>query len=152
MYNDHFEQFTLTLANILKCVKKIKDKRMNIYGLRSSHVMVLYLLGRTPEGLTPVELAESGSVDKALISRIIYELTDKGFVVTNQVEGRRYKVRLVLTPSGKEAAAYIASVVSDVQKQVSGNIPAEDLETFYRVLFSLQENFQTIVEQSSDET
>ena len=151
MYNDHFEQFTLTLSNILKSIKKIKDKRMNSYGLRSSHVMVLYLLGRAPQGMTPVELAESGSVDKALISRIINELTEKGLVITKQAEGRRYKIGLVLTPDGQKIAEYIASVVSEMQQKVSGNIPAEDMETFYRVLFTLQDNFQAIAEQSSDE-
>ena len=147
MYNDHFEQFTLTIADILKSIKKIKDRRMNIYGLRSSHVMVLYLLGRTPDGLTPVMLAESGSVDKALISRIIVELTEKGFVEPNPTDVRRYKTRLRLTPAGREAAAYIASVVSDIQTQVSGDISPKDMETFYRVLFTLQGNFQTIADQ-----
>lgn len=151
MYNDHFEQFTLTLANILKAVKKIKDKRMNTYGLRSSHVMVIYLLGRSPHGLTPVELAESGSVDKALISRIITELTEKGFVTTNPSDGKRYKARLMLTPTGKEAADYIASVINDVQKQVSGDIPKEDLAVFYRVLFTLQDNFRNLVNESDAE-
>lgn len=151
MYNDHFEQFTLTLADILKSIKKIKDKRMNTYGLRSSHVMVLYLLGREENGLTPVELAESGSVDKALISRIITELTEKGFVTNNPVDGKRYKARLVLTPSGKETARYIAAMISDTQKKVSSNIPKEDMETFYRVLFTLQDNFRTEVSETDPE-
>ncbi len=150
MYNDHFEQFTLTLAHILKSIKKIKDKRMNTYGLRSSHVMVLYLLGREENGLTPVELAESGSVDKALISRIITELTEKGFVTPNPSDGKRYKARLILTPAGKEASQYIASVISNIQAQVSGDIPKEDMEIFYRVLFTLQENFQEIADDLSD--
>lgn len=149
MYNDHFEQFTLTLADILKSIKKIKDKRMNAYGLRSSHVMVLYLLGRYPEGLTPVELSESGSVDKALISRIITELTEKDFVTTNQADGRRYKARLILTPTGKETAEYIASVISDVQMRVSANISKEDMAVFYRTLFALQENFQNVVKEDN---
>lgn len=146
MYNDHLEKFTLTLADVLKSIKKIKDKRMSEYGLRSSHVMVLYLLGRSPEGLTPAELAESNSVDKALISRILAELTEKGFVTGSTLGNRRYKTRIRLTPSGEELAVYIAQTVSNIQQQVSRDIPKEDLETFYRTLFTLQKNFSKLVE------
>lgn len=151
MYNDHLEQFTLTLADVLKSIKKLKDNRMTAYGLRSSHVMVLYLLGRTPEGLTPAELADAGDVDKALISRVVAELTEKGFVIAINTGGRRYKARLRLTPSGEELAIYIATAVAEIQKKVSGDIPKEDLEIFYRTLFTLQANFHKLVEADEAE-
>ena len=112
--------------------------------------MVIYLLGREENGLTPVELAESGSVDKALISRIITELSEKGFVTTNPSDCKRYKARLMLTPTGKEVADYIASIISDIQQRVSGDIAKEDMATFYRVLFTLQENFQQISSNLTD--
>lgn len=152
MYNDHLEQFTLTLADILKCIKKLKDNRMNIYGLRSSHVIVLYVLGRAPEGLTPAELAEAGDVDKALISRVVAELTEKGFVTSINEGGRRYKARLRLTSSGEELSVYIATAVAEIQQQVSGNIPKEDLEGFYRTLFALKTNFHRLVDADKSES
>lgn len=144
MYNDHLELFTLTLADVLKSIKKLKDQRMSAYGLRSSHVMVLYILGRTPDGLTPAELSDASSVDKALISRIIAELTEKGFVTTAPSGGRRYKARLLLTEEGRVVANYIAAAVGDIQQKVSGDIPEEDLEVFYRTLFTLQNNFRKL--------
>ncbi|MBQ7325313.1 MAG: MarR family transcriptional regulator [Clostridia bacterium] len=147
MYNDHLEQFTLTLADVLKSIKKLKDQRMSAYGLRSSHVMVLYILGRTPDGLTPAELSDASSVDKALISRIISELTEKGFVTTAPSGGKRYKARLLLTTEGRNVANYIASAVSTIQQKVSGDIPKEDLEVFYRTLFILQTNFRNLAEE-----
>lgn len=147
MYNDHLEQFTLTLADVLKSIKKLKDQRMSAYGLRSSHVMVLYILGRTPDGLTPAELSDASSVDKALISRIISELTEKGFVTTAPSGGKRYKARLLLTTEGRNVANYIASAVSTIQQKVSGDIPKEDLEIFYRTLFILQTNFRNLAEE-----
>ena len=148
MYNDHLEQFTLTLSDILKSVKKIKDQRMSIYGLRSTHVIILYVLGRRAEGLTPAELAEASDVDKALISRAVAELTEKGLITAINQSGRRYKARLCLTDAGKEISVYIAGAVSDIQQKVSGNIPKEDLEVFYRTLFVLQENFQKLAEEN----
>lgn len=151
MYNDHLEQFTLTLADILKSIKKLKDQRMSAYGLRSSHVMVIYILGRTPDGLTPAELSDASSVDKALISRIIAELTEKGFVTTAPSGGRRYKARLRLTDEGRNVASYIADAVSIIQQKVSGNISEDDLEVFYRTLFTLQTNFRQLAEEGEKE-
>ena len=148
MYTDHLEQFTLTLADILKSIKKLKDQRMSAYGLRSTHVIVLYVLGRKPEGLTPAELSEASDVDKALISRVVAELTEKGFVTAIAQSGRRYKARLCLTEEGKEISYYIANAAKTIQEKVSGNIPKEDLEVFYRTLFVLQENFQKLAEES----
>jgi DNA-binding MarR family transcriptional regulator len=113
--------------------------------------MVVYILGRTPGGLTPAELSEASSVDKALISRIISELTEKGFVTTAPSGGRRYKARLLLTEEGRKVADYIADAVSDIQKKVSGNIPAEDLEVFYRTLFTLQTNFRNLAEEGDNQ-
>lgn len=151
MYNDHLEQFTLTLADILKCIKKLKDNRMTAYGLRSSHVIVLYVLGRAPDGLTPAELADAGDVDKALISRVVAELIEKGFMTSVSEGGRRYKARLRLTTEGKNLADYIAGTVSEIQRKVSGDIPPEDLEVFYRTLFVLQKNFRAMVDADKEE-
>lgn len=150
MSESHFEQFTLTLSAILKSIKKLKDSRMTQFGLRSSHVMLLYQLGAHPEGLTPADLAESGSVDKALISRTISELQEKELVRTMQAEGKKYKIRLCLTPSGIEVANYISTAVNKIQQQVSGDIPKEDLEVFYRTLFTLRDNFNELTQEKSE--
>ncbi len=150
MSESHFELFTLTLTSILKSIKKLKDNRMSQFGLRSSHVMLIYQIGNHPEGLTPADLAESSSVDKALISRVISDLLERGFVRTVRPEGRKYKARLCLTESGTEIADYIAATVDDIQHQVSGDIPKADLEVFYRTLSTLQDNFDKLTK--ADET
>ncbi len=151
MYNDHLEQFTLTLADILKSVKKIKERRMSDFGLRSTHVMVVYLLGRYPDGLTPADLCEAGDIDKSQVSRVLSELTEKGYVAPVSSGMRRYKSRLCLTEAGKELAHFIALSAAEVQTEVSGNIPPEDLAAFYRTLFALQTNFQALVEEENAE-
>lgn len=150
MPESHFEQFTLTLASILKAVKKIEGEQMSRFGLRSSHVMILYQLGKHPEGLIPADLAESGSVDKALISRSIAELHEKALVCTLNSDGRKYKAPLALTPSGEEIAAYITQTVEEIQHQVSSKIPSEDLEVFYRTLFTLRDNFDKLAKEKSE--
>lgn len=151
MSESHFEQFTLTLSSILKSIKKLEGGRMSQFGLRSSHVMILYQLDKHPDGLTPADLAESGSVDKALISRAIAELQEKDLVRPMQTNGKKYKARLLLTPAGKEVALYIVQTVDDIQHQVSGNIPEADLAVFYRTLFALQKNFTALAKKDAGE-
>lgn len=150
MSESHFEQFTLTLSSILKSIKKIEGSRMSRFGLRGSHVMLLYQLGLHPEGLTPADLAESGSVDKALISRTIADLQEKELVYTLPSGGRKYKAKLALTEQGNEVAAFITSNVTEIQHQVSENIPPEELEIFYRTLFTLQANFIELAKKESE--
>ncbi len=150
MYSDHLQPFYVTLADILKSVKKIKSQYMRRYDLRSSHVMVLYLLGRHPEGLTPTEIAEANAVDKALISRVTAELEERGLLSASVVPGGRYRTRIYPTPQGLEIANAIASAATDIQRQVSTDIPPEDLEVFYRTLFTLQENFHRITDPDEE--
>lgn len=149
MSESHFEQFTLSLASILKSIKKIEGNHMSRFDLRGSHVMALYLLRKHPQGLTPVDLAESGSVDKALVSRTIAELLKKELVYTLPSGGRKYKARLVLTAKGEEVADYVAENINSIQQQVSGDIPETDLEVFYRTLFTLQENFNELAKKGA---
>ncbi len=149
MTESHFEIFTLTLTSILKSIKKIKDSRMKKYGLRGSHVMLLYQLSGHPEGLTPADLSESGCVDKALISRTISELLDKGFVRTVQTDGKKYKVRLCLTESGQETAAYIAEAATEVQTRISHDFTEEEMTLFYRILTALQIRLNEITEEEN---
>lgn len=150
MSESHFEPFTLTLSSILKSIKKIEATRMSRFGLRSSHVMILYQLSKHPEGLIPADLAESGSVDKALISRSIAELQERSLVYTVPSEGRKYKTPLLLTPSGEKVAEYITEAVRTIQHQVSSDIPSEDLEIFYRTLFTLQTNFIELAKKDTE--
>ena len=103
MFN-RFEQFTTAISQINKSVQRIKSTEVNSYGLKANHVMILFQLKKNPAGLTPSQLCENCEVDKAAISRSLKELTGKGFVREAEPDGRKYRIPLVLTASGTDAA------------------------------------------------
>ena len=74
---DRFETFATTIATINRYVQKIKSMEMKTLGLKGTHVMCLYSLGKHPEGLTATQLCRLCGEDKAAISRTITELTEK---------------------------------------------------------------------------
>ena len=101
MFN-RFEQFTTAISQINKSVQRIKSTEVTSYGLKPNHVMILFQLKKHTSGLTPTQLCESCEVDKAAISRSLKELQNKGFVCEAGADGRKYRIPLVLTDSGRE--------------------------------------------------
>ena len=94
-----------------------------------------------PTGLTRTELATRLSVDRAQITRVIGELLEKGFV-SEIGRGSGYRKKCALTEKGYAATAEINSIVDRINQFVSGDIPAERLESFYQTLGEICENLK----------
>ena len=80
MLENRFELFDVSMSLICKSIQKIKSEIMQSYGLKSSHVLFMVQLGEQEDGLTASELSRAGHMDKAQISRVVSELTDKGYI------------------------------------------------------------------------
>ena len=74
MESERFVPFVLYTERIAKNIKRLADKKMEPYGLRSAHIMCILQLSKSDSGLSSMELAEVCGVDKAFISRITTEL------------------------------------------------------------------------------
>lgn len=147
MKTERFEDFTTVISGIHRDIQKIKMKFTHHLGLKSVHMYWLYLLRVHPEGLSASELSELSKTNKALVSREIDELVDKGFIVTTALsDRRRYGWKFQLTDSGMDMAETIAKVALKVQTLASGTIPEEDMVTFYRVINILLNNFDHMAE------
>jgi DNA-binding MarR family transcriptional regulator len=141
MQEDRFELFDVSVSLICKSIQKIKSEKMSAYGLKSSHVMFLIQLDKREDGLTAAELSKVGHVDKAQISRVISELTQKGFVTKLSAKhGQKYNVKLTLTATGKKVAGEINEIIAKLLEYVSSSIPRSDLDIFYRTLFTISDN------------
>ena len=77
---DRFENFTAYIAQAHKLILKIKTHEMQSFGLKASHVMCLYYIGKHPEGLNAVELTTLCMEDKAGISKALAELKKKALI------------------------------------------------------------------------
>ena len=136
-----FASFILSIDRISKNIKRIKDNAMERYGLRSAHVMCLFNLVKSKDGLNSTELSEACGVDKAFVSRVTSELEKRGYIERNQNDrGSIYKCKFVLTEAGLEVNHYINQKIAEVMGDVSGTIAEHRLRVFYEVLGIIDEN------------
>ena len=147
MQENRFELFDISMSLICKSIQKIKSEIMQSYGLKSSHVLFMVQLGEREEGLTAAELSKAGHMDKAQISRVVSELTDKGFITKCTGGGQKYKNKLTLTEAGKSIACDLNRLIANALEYVSGSIPKADLEVFYRTLFTISDNLFSLTEE-----
>lgn len=145
---ERFEAFTTSVTKIYKCIQKIKLAEAERMGLKASHIMYMYYLGKKPEGLTATELCKLCIEDKAAVSRIIVELTEKGLVKRSDIDcGRKYRTRVILTPEGSEINKKLNEAIAIAVNKASKTLDEAERENFYRVLFGITNNLETVCDE-----
>lgn len=148
MNTNRFLIFYQSFNSIVKDIKKKEMAYMSEYGLRAVHMGCLVYIGNSERGMTVTELAKSCNTDKALISRTVKELMDDGFLETHS-SVKTYNKRYLLTPKSEEIVNAINNDISRYIVAARGDTPAEDIDTFYRVLDIFVNNISLI---ANDET
>ena len=136
-----FDTFSSLMGGAMKHLERLKLKGMNEYGLSGTHTICLRRLYESENGLTRTELAQACQVDRAQITRVIGYLLSRE-LVTEKGEGSVYRKKCVLTPEGREITARINDLIAELQSFVSGNIPPEELEIFYKTLHVICDNLK----------
>lgn len=145
---ERFETFTVLINRIGRNIRKIKNKEMEDYSLRSPHISCLYYL-YTFEGLTATDLCEKCEEDKATISRSLDHLEKNGFLTCEAKFAKRYRSPLVLTDKGIEVGKKIADKIDSVLDEVSVGLSDEERIIFYRALNLISVNLDNICSQYS---
>ena len=140
---ERFETFTVMIARLNRCIRKIKTEEMAEFDLKSPHVSCLYYLYKS-DSLTSKELCDICEEDKANISRSIEYLEKNGYLVCKSKTEKRYKSPLVLTEKGRETGAYIVRKIDAILDSVSEGIPEEHRMIMYRSLSVICDNLQKI--------
>lgn len=141
--DERFETFTVLLNRINRNIRKIKNKEMANYELRSPHISCLYYLYISKE-LTSKELCEHCEEDKATISRSLDYLEKNGYLVCKTKSKKRYNAPFELTDRGMRAGKRIADKIASVLDEISTGITPEDREVFYRTLNIISENIDNV--------
>ena len=128
-----FQTFTVLIAKISRNIKRIKNREMAEYGLRSVHVTCLYYLYEA-DALTATELCELCEEDKATISRALEHLEAEGYITCETKQAKRYKSPLSLTERGREVGGRIADKINYVLDEVCNDLSEAQREEFYRCL------------------
>ena len=138
---ERFQTFTVLIAKIGRSIKKIKNREMAEYGLRSVHVTCLYYL-YSAESLTATELCELCEEDKATISRGLEFLETEGYIVCDAKQQKRYKSPLMLTERGRELGRKIADKINFVLDEICVDLSEDERAEFYRCLTLISDNLE----------
>ena len=142
---ERFESFTSSVTKAYKSIQKIKIAEAEQIGLKPTHVMYMYYLGKNPEGLTHAELCKLCIEDKAAVSRAIVELTKKGFIKNSEENSnRKYRTKIVLTDEGKQINNNLNAAIAIAVNKASKNLDEVDRENFYRDFFYISDNLDEI--------
>ena len=140
---ERFKEFTCLIANLNRCIYKIKAEEVADMNLKSSHVSCIYYLYKE-ETLTAKELSDICGEDKANISRTIKYLETNGFLLCDSKSQKRYKSRLQLTEKGRLAAERITKKIDDVLRVASEGMCEEDRKIMYGSLNLINDNLNKL--------
>lgn len=141
---ERFETFTVLIAKISRNIRKIKNREMAEYGLRSAHISCLYYLYYV-ESLTATELCERCEEDKATISRALDFLEENGYIICESKAAKRYKSPLYLTEKGKKVGKEISDKINFVLNEVCTGLSENERIEFYRCLSIVSDSLEQCV-------
>ncbi|MBE6605366.1 MAG: MarR family transcriptional regulator [Ruminococcaceae bacterium] len=145
MERERFEILSATMLHLVRAVQEIKAQKMAAYGLKGRSAAVLCRIFEHGGALSATDLVRVCEVDKAQISRCLAELGACGFVEREDDGVRRYKQKYRLSAAGTHAAADISRAFADIERSVSKNLTAAELEVFFRTLYTLCDNFDELL-------
>ena len=145
---ERFAMFTALINKISRNIRRIKNREMAEYELRSTHASCLYHLN-IAEPLTATELCERCEEDKATVSRALGFLEERGFTAREPKAARRYKSPVYLTEKGLEAGKRIYDRVGLVLDEVGVGLSDAERDLFYKYLGIISDNLEHITEELS---
>lgn len=144
---ERFKTFTIQIAKISRCIRKIKTEEMAELDLKSLHVSCLYYLYKENGSLTAKELCDICEEDKAAVSRSLLSLENEGFLTCSSKTEKRYKSPISLTPKGQAVGKIIADKIDNILNLASEGLSEEDRIIFYKSLILISDNLQKICDE-----
>lgn len=136
---DRFQAFVSGITICYKYVQKIKTMEMTEFGLKGTHVMCIFYIRHSEEGLTAAQLCQLCAEDKAAISRTLMTLQDKGYIEAGE---KKYRAKLKLTVKGKELADQIDELIEQWVSFGGDGLTEEERNSFYYALDLISSNLR----------
>lgn len=148
---ERFIEFTSNISQAYKHITRIKSIKMADFGLRASHVMCLFYLGKHPDGLTAGELIDFCREDKAGISKCLSELKKLALIEMDDENGtKKYRARYRITPEGAAIYDQISGIIISVVDKCGEDLTEDERTIFYRSLGKIVKNLEQIVLDSEN--
>ena len=138
-----FEEFTSAVTLAYKYIIKIKAYEMKAFGLKASHVMCLFHIGKHEEGLTAGELGTLCMEDKAAISKALAELKKQELIMADDEHGAKvYRAKYYITEKGAEIHKTISAFLVRTVEEVGKGLSVQEWEDFYHSFAVILNNLQ----------
>ncbi len=144
---ERFETFNSLLNKINRNVRRIKNREMAEYNLKSPHVSCIYHIYRE-ENMTAKRLCECCEEDKATVSRALRYLEANGYLFRKAKLTKRYNATLVLTEKGLEVGKKIADKVDGFLDRIGDALTEEERVVFYRSLFIISDRLKAVASEA----
>lgn len=136
---NRFQAFVSGITICYKYIQKIKTMEMTEFGLRGTHVMCVFYIHHSKEGITAAQLCQLCAEDKAAISRTLVTLQEKGYVETGE---KKYRAQLKLTAKGEKLAGQIDGIIEQWVGFGGDGLTEEERNSFYHVLDLISSNLR----------
>lgn len=144
-----FEEFTISILKLNKLVHRIKLYEMEPFGLQAIHVMCLFYIAHSEDGVTAGDLTRQAMEDKAAVSRAISLLKSKGYV---RATDQKYNSKLRLTEEGKKVAEFIDGAAERaVQAGMDETLTDEKRREFYITLNHIYDKLKVYYDKLLEE-
>lgn len=136
---ERFQAFVSGITICYKYIHKIKSMEMTEFGLKGTHVMCLFYIFHSEEGITAAQLCQLCAEDKAAISRTLVTLQEKGYVESGE---KKYRAPLKLTEKGIELAKQMDDLIEQWVDCGGEGLTEEERRSFYYSLDLISSNLR----------
>ena len=147
---ERFRTFTVLITKLYRAIRKIKNEETEEYGLTNPHVSCLYYLYKE-ENLTLKELVDICLEDKAVLSKATSYLENKGLIVCDSNQKKRYNSYFKLTDKGLLVAKGIAGKIDNILDYASADIDNNDRDIMYKSLILISNRLDKFCEKYEGE-
>lgn len=148
---NRFEAFAGCILELNRCLLKIKELEMKPFGLRASHTMCLYYLGKNGAGLTATQLTELCREDKSAVSRCLSQLLGKGLIYCNLPENKRaYRTLFYLTENGQKLVKRMNRRIESVLLRGGIGLTETQRNVFYDTMELILTNLITYLNEQEN--
>ena len=143
---ERFQTFTVLVANLNRCIYKIKTEEMAEYNLKSSHVSCLYYIYKNGS-LTAKELCDLCGEDKANISRSLRYLEENGYLVSGTKTTKNHQRPIELTFDGYKIGKMLNEKIDKILHYASEGLSEENRKIMYQGLNLINERLNKLCEE-----
>lgn len=146
--NKRYEKFDSTISVIERTLQKIKEKEMQQFQLKGSSVRILTILNDESKSYTAADLSRLSGFDKAHISRILKELSEKELI--RYESEKKYATSITLTKQGKQVSDSVLKRIDYYVSVAGKDLNEKERIAFYNTLEKIAHNLELLYGEEND--